>query len=549
MCLYYIEGYKKLYRNKINYETKANIMQSNITTLFQKGIYLANQKAYDAAAKCFELILKHDPDRVDAIVNSGLMHYYAGHYELAERYILSSISKNPYSADSYYHLGLIYKASNNIHCAIASYQLALNCNPNFDLAWYNFGEILFSLEQYKLAINCFEKVIAITPDFEDAYLNLGESHARQEHFHEAIQFFKQLLTINSNHTEALYNLGVAYNGLRQYDNAIATYDKVISIDPDHVKSHYNKSFILLADGNFVNGFSEYEWRLKKKSTYKSQSQKPMWQGNQIQSKTMLVYAEQGFGDCIQFIRFLPLIKNKVKKIIVECQSELVRLFSNLDTVDQIIPRGAPLPDHDFQASLLSMGYFLNITLDNLPAQTPYLMNDYPLPKEIANHLYDNQKIKIGLVWGGTGSSLKKTDMGRSLPLQAFQSLLDMKDCQWFSFQKGARSIELNNSPGEKLIDLGQYCHDFADTASAACKMDLIITVDTAMAHLAGALGLNVWTLLSFDSDWRWLKNLNYSPWYPGMRLFRQDNPENWKSVLAQVKNELANYLSQHKYGA
>jgi len=524
-------------------------MQTNITALFQKGIHLANQNAYDAAAKCFELILKHDPDRVDAIINSGLMHYYAGRYELAEQYILSSISKKPYSADSYYHLGLIYKASNNIHCAMASYQLALNCNPKFDLAWYNFGEILFNQEQYKLAINCFEKVISISPDFEDAYLNLGESHARQEHFNEAIQCFQKLLSINSNHTDALYNLGVAYNGLRQYDDAIATYDKVISIDPDHVKSHYNKSFILLTDGDCVNGFTEYEWRLKKQLTYKPQSQKPMWQGNQIQSKTLLVYAEQGFGDCIQFIRFLPLIQKKVKKIILECQSELVRLFSNLNTVDQIVPRGEPLPDHDFQASLLSMGYLLNITLDNLLSEIPYLQNDYPLPKEMTHDLNDNQKLKIGLVWGGTGSTLKKTDMGRSLPLQACQILLDMKGCQWFSFQKGARSKELKHPPGEKLIDLGQYCHDFADTARAAREMDLIITVDTAMAHLAGAFGLNVWTLLSFDADWRWLRNLDYSPWYPSMKIFRQDSPGDWKPVIAQIKNALAQYLLQHKYDA
>ena len=513
-------------------------MQNNINDLFQKGIHLANQNNYDAAATCFETILKHDPNRIEAIINSGLMHYYAGRFELAEQYILSSLSKRPNSADLYYYLGLIYKASNNINDAMASYQLALNCNHNYDLAWYNFGEIIFNREQYKLAIKCFQKVIAIRPDFEDAYLNLGESHSRLEQFHDAIRYFKQLLSINPNHTDALYNMGVAYNGLRQYKDAITTYDKVLSIDPGHVKSHYNKSFILLSEGDYVNGFSEYEWRLKKHETYKSISDKPMWQGNQMPSKTLFVYAEQGFGDCIQFIRFLPHVQKKVKKIILECQPELVRLFSDLDTVDCIVPRGDPLPDHDFQASLLSMGYLLKTSLDHLPAKIPYLKSDQPLPKEIEKYVDGNQKVKIGLVWGGTGSTLKKTDMGRSIPLKGCQRFLQIQHYQWFSFQKGARSKELDQPPGEQLIDLGQYFNDFTDTASSACEMDLIITVDTAMAHLAGALGLRVWTLLSYDADWRWPKNIDYCPWYPGMRLFRQECPGNWKSVLEQVKKAL-----------
>jgi len=513
-------------------------MKHNISELFQKGINYANQNNYDAAASCFEAILVHDPDQKEAIVNSGLMHYYAGRFEKAEKFILSGLSKSPNTAESYYYLGLIYKASNNIHDAMASYQLALNCNPSFDLAWYNLGELFLSQEQYNLALQCFQKVIAISPDFEDAYLNLGESYSRQERFHEAIRYFKQLLSINSKNTDAMYNIGVAYNGLRCHQEAILYYEKVLSIDPGHIKSHYNKSFNHLSVGDYVHGFSEYEWRLKKHETYRSISEKPMWQGNPIPSKTLLIYAEQGFGDCIQFIRFLPYIKKKAKRIILECQPELVRLFSQLNTVDAIIPRKDPLPPHDFQASLLSMGYLLNITLDHLPAKIPYLHANTPLPKEMAHCIDDHIKIKIGFVWGGTGSTLKKTDMGRSLPLKSCQSLFDIAHFQWYSFQKGARTTELKQTPGEQLIDLGQYFKDFADTARAACEMDLIITVDTAMAHLAGALGLKVWTLLSYNADWRWLKDAANCPWYPGMTLFRQKKSGDWTSVLEQVRNTL-----------
>jgi tetratricopeptide (TPR) repeat protein len=517
-------------------------MQNNIKKLFQEGVHLAHQQAYDAAVNCFETILKYEPDRIDAIINSGLMHYYAGRLDFAEKYIKLSLTKTPNTADSYYYLGLIYKKSNNIPDALASYQLALNCNPNYDLAWYNFGEILLNQQHYPLAVKCFKNVISISPEFESAYLNLGESYSRMDHFHEAIRIFKQLLKINPNHTNALYNMGVACNGLRQYKNALTAYDKALSIDPEHVKSHYNKSFILLSDGDYANGFAEYEWRLKKHNTYKTTSEQPIWNGHPMPSKTLLVYAEQGFGDCLQFIRFLPLVQKRVNKIILECQSELIRLFSDLKAVDQIVTRGNHLPVHDYQASLLSLGYLLNITLDNLPATIPYLKGDYPLPTAMPDYFDQNQKIKIGFVWGGTGSTLKKTDMGRSLPLKACQQLLSMHHIQWFSFQKGARSIELKYQPGDKLIDLGQYFNDFADTARAACEMDLIITVDTAMAHLAGALGLRVWTLLAYDADWRWPKNLDNSPWYPGMRLFWQESPGDWESLLEQVQNALLQKL-------
>lgn len=386
-------------------------MKTNISALFQKGIYHANQNNYDAAASCFETILMHEPNQIDAIVNSGLMHYYAGRFEKAEQLILSCIAKKPNSADSYYYLGLIYRASNNIHDAMASYQLAINCNPKYDLAWYNLGELFLSQEKYTIALQCFKKVIEISPDFEDAYLNLGESYSRQEQFQKAIRYFNQLLSMNPKNTDALYNLGVAYNSLRQNHEAIAAYDRVILIDPGHIKSHYNKSFCLLLDGDYVNGFSEYEWRLKKNETYRSQSKQPMWQGNPIPSKTLLVYAEQGFGDCIQFIRFLPYIQKRANRIILECQPELIQLFSQFNNVDQIIPRGAPLPYHDFQASLLSMGHLLNITLDHLPSKIPYLKTTTPLSDQMAQYIRDNKKLKIGLVWGGYWKHFKENRYG------------------------------------------------------------------------------------------------------------------------------------------
>ncbi|ETR72203.1 MAG: TPR repeat-containing protein [Candidatus Magnetoglobus multicellularis str. Araruama] len=514
-------------------------MQTNIDSLFNKGLILASNKAYDAASQCFEQILHYNPNCMEAILNAGLMHYYAGRYDFAEQFIKVGISKSKGSADAFYYLGLIYQAKNMNDDAISAYQKTLTFDSNYIEAWYNLGVLLFNQEHYTQAIECFKNVISIDSHFEDAYLNLGESYSRMEKYSQAIQCFKRLLSINTANTDALYNMGVAYNGLRQYDKAIKAYNTVLSIDPGHVKSHYNKSFIILALGDFINGFKEYEWRLKKRSTYKSASDKPRWQGKPLPTKTLLVYAEQGFGDCIQFIRFMPTIQQRVKDIVLECQEPLFRLFSALDSVDTIIKRGDELPSHDFQASLLSMGALLNITFNQLPGKVPYLNTEFLLRKELSDLINtDNNIYKVGLVWGGTGSTTRKTDMGRSLSLDACKVLLDIKTIQWFSFQKGARARELDHPTGKQLIDLGQHCLDFADTAMAAKQMDLIITVDTAMAHLAGSLGLNVWTLLSYDADWRWMKGIDYNPWYPSMRVFRQKIPGDWRFVIDTVKHEL-----------
>ncbi|MBF0449673.1 MAG: tetratricopeptide repeat protein [Candidatus Magnetomorum sp.] len=518
-------------------------MDADIQHLFHQAMTFADQQNYETAANCFETIITQDPARLDALINLGLMHYYAGHYEQAEQCMRSGLSKMPTSPDVYFNLGLICSAANKPAEAMDCYQKSIAYDSSNAHAWYNLGDLYFHQKQYKPAIQCFKKAISLKDDFHDAHLNLGESYSRMGQYQKAIKCFNRLISLHPNHKDAFYNLGVAYNGQRQYQDAINAYDHALAIDPNHVKSHYNKSFILLLLGDFVNGFLEYEWRLNKQETYRSSSQMPFWKGTSSENKTLLVYAEQGFGDCIQFVRFLPMIHKKVKSILLECQPELVRLFTGFQGIDTIIQRGDPLPEHDYQVSLLSLGYILNITRDRLPSDIPYLN---PLKKEsqvsdiIALH---NKKIKAGIVWGGTGSTEMKTDMGRSLQLKECAVLLDMPDIQWFSFQKGARTRELHQSPGEKLIDLGTYCSDFFDTAIAACQMDVIITVDTAMAHLAGALGLNVWTLLSFDADWRWLQATDQSPWYPSMKLFRQDKPKNWEKVLYRVKNKLHETLN------
>ena len=522
-------------------------MNSNIQNLLHQGMALAEQKAYDEASNCFKTILEHDPNRIDALVNLGLMYYYSKKFDLASKTILAVSKKIPESPDINFYLGLINTALKKIPDAISCYKKTVILDPNYVTAWYNLGELMFNQKRYDNAIQFFQKTISIDKNFKDAHLNLGESYSRIGRFKKAIQCFEQVISIQRDHVAAHYNMGVAYNKLRNYKKAIESYNNALAIDSNHVKSHYNKSFILLLLGDFVNGFIEYEWRLQKQETYKSSSKKPFWHGDEEPDKSLLVYAEQGFGDCIQFIRFLPIIQKRVKKIIFECQPELFRLFKGLTGIDVITKRGQPLPPHDLQVSLLSLGYILSLNLEDLPGQFPYLNPTIPLRSKLNNSIEKNkQLLNVGIVWGGTGNTALKADLGRSLFLKEFESLFDIEDIQFFSFQKGPRIHELKEKAGEKLVDLGQYCSDFADTAIAASKMDLIMTVDTAMAHLVGALGLNVWTLLGFDADWRWLQKTDKSPWYPCMKLFRQNEPGNWKKVIEIIKIKLIENLKKIK---
>jgi len=519
-------------------------MTNTYQNLFNQAKTFADQKNYSKAANCFQQIVRLDSSRIDALINSGLMYYYNGQYDRAEQCMLRALSKIPDSSDIYYNLGLIYNASNQKEQSIDCYKKALTCDSKNVLAWYNLGDLYFQQKQYKTAIHCFQKTISLEKYFSDAHLNMGESYSRLENYEQAIDCFKHLLSIEPQNIDAYYNLGVAYNALRQYKRAISAYDQALAINSNHIKSHYNKSFILLLLGDFDNGFLEYEWRIKKSETYRSSSQKPFWNGAKIKDDTLLVYAEQGFGDCIQFIRFLPMIRKKVKTIVLECQKELIRLFTDIQCIDIIVQRDKPLPDHHYQVSLLSLGHLLKITQKQLPGTIPYLKQSFSVPKYLSDIIAAHRKqLNVGFVWGGTGSTIMRTDMGRSLLLKECETFFGMNNVQWFSFQKGPRAKELNDSPGNQLIDLGKHCSDFADTAIAACQMDLIITVDTAMAHLAGALGLKVLTLLSFDADWRWLQKIDYSPWYPTMKLFRQDKPGSWKNVLLRVKHEIFKQLN------
>jgi hypothetical protein len=308
--------------------------------------------------------------------------------------------------------------------------------------------------------------------------------------------------------------------------------QALTLEPNNANAHWNKAQILLLLGRIKEGWKEYEWRKKCAdfSLLVWQPGGPPWDGSDLDGKTILIYCEQGFGDSIQFIRYARLLAEMGAQVIVKCQPKLQALFKTIPGVDRAITRSDKTAPYHFQASLLSLPCLLKTDIETIPAQVPYLF----LPTQASRDLISDGKRKIGIVWAGSPSH--KNDQNRSMSLKHFEPLLDIDEITFYSLQFGERSQDIISLGFDHaLTNLEQDLDGFMPTAAMLEKLDLIISVDTSTAHLAGALGRPIWTLLSFVPDWRWMLGRDDSPWYPTMRLFRQSAPGDWKGVIEDVK--------------
>ncbi len=351
------------------------------------------------------------------------------------------------------------------------------------------------------------------------------------HFQNALQKKPDFVDVYNKIGFILQNKGLI-------EEAIKYFQKGLEIEPDNIDSHFNLAFPFLLLGNFEQGWKEYEWRRKLTDFSRREFSQQSWDSSDISGKTILLYAEQGFGDTIQFIRYVPLVAKKVTKIIIECQQQLISLFQNIEGIQQIIAYGEQLPLFDIYCPLLSLPLIFRTTIDTIPAEIPYIKVDEVLLQKWKDKTKEHKsEFKVGLSWAGNPKH--KNDRNRSFPLETFAPLVKFDNIVFYSLQKGKGSKQAKNPPhGMKLIDYTDEIIDFSDTAALIMNLDLVISADTAVAHLAGALGKPVWTLLPFVPDWRWMLNREDSPWYPTMRLFRQPATGDWKSVIVNVMNKL-----------
>ncbi len=474
---------------------------SQTLQLIQNQLKQQNFKKVDNLC---QQILKHHPNQAETLQFLGLMYQKQNQLEQAKHYLQQAVKYRSDKAEFRSNLGVVLQDLQQLDQAIEQYQLAILIKPDFVAGFHNYGLALQQKGEFDRAKAAYHTALALKPDY-------AEGH---------------------------YNLGCLHHELLNVEPAIQAYRKAIELEPDYISAHRNLAMMLLVKGELIEGFAEYEWRLKTDELKALQATpKPQWQGEALTGKTILVRAEQGLGDTIQFIRYLPWVKQQGGKVILECPPPLLKLFQYLTGVDQLLPRtGKHLPDkvhYDVYVPLLSLAYYYKTHLDNIPLPecNPIRVPPKYLPKwqtRMTGH-----SLRIGLVWAGSPQHPK--DKERSCQLRDFAPFAELTQYHFYSLQKGETAKQADDPPqGFSIQRLDQDLDDFTDTATVIAHLDLIITVDTAVAHLAAAMNKPTWVLLAFNPDWRWLLQRSDSPWYPSMRLFRQAKVGDWTNVIQQI---------------
>ena len=423
------------------------------------------------------------------------------------------------------------------------YKKVRKTEPNNVVAIMLSGVLTFQLGQFELSLNLLSRAISLNPDYAEALNNRGNVFKEIKRFDEAMADYDKAISLKPDYAEALNNRGIILKNLKRFDEAMADYDKAISLKPDYAEAHWNKSLQLLLRGEFASGWELYEWRWKRTqlSLPIREFEQPLWLGKEdLHGKTILLHWEQGLGDTIQFSRYVQEVANLGCKTILEVQKHLFELMKGIEGVDELIPNGADLPPFDFYCPLMSLPLALGTTLETIPSPISYIKSTDDKLAKWSDRLRPKSKPRVGIVW--SGSSVHKNDHNRSIALEQILGAVP-EGYHLVSLQKEVRENDLDVLEQSKQVQhFGAELDDFTDTAALCELMDVIVSVDTSVAHLAGAMGKPVNLLLPYDPDFRWLLNRGDSPWYPSITLFRQGPERLWEPVLMEINASLQNYV-------
>jgi len=430
----------------------------------------------------------------------------------------------------------------NVAAAEQIYRGVLGGDPDDATAWCYLGLACHDQNRLDEAVAAYRNAIRIRPSFSIAYNNLGNTLRRQRRLDESIACLDAALKLKPDYVTAYKNRGTALAWAGRLDEAAESYRQALEHGPEDAETHKNLDVIRLLQGRFEEGWREYEWWRKMRQTFRPAAGQPAWDGSPLDGKTILLVAEQGFGDTIQFIRYAAVLKQRFDcRVVALCPKPLLSLLKSFPAVDDWIPSGGDLAAFDTFAPLLSIPGIFNDNLDTFPADVPYLFPDDGLVEKWKAELAGYRGLKIGIAWQGNPDY--EADCFRSVPLPEFAPLGKLGGIRLFSLQKGAGVEQLDTLAGcLDVVDWGEPldrdCGPFMDTAAILKNLDLVITPDMALAHVAGALGVPVWLVLSYVPHWPWQLEREDTPWYPTMRLFRQPAPEDWPSVFRRIAGEL-----------
>lgn len=508
---------------------------------YNLGNVIKAQGDAQAAIEYYEKSLELNPDDTFALTNLGNTHMAQGDSDAAFACYKKILAVSPNDVSAHNNAGLALRAQGSIEAALEYFNKALALEPlRFD-THANIAHILQAQGKFEAAIEHYRRAISLAPEssLADLHLRVGNVFLEQENTQKAIESYQGILAIKPDFAKAYSNIGTALLKQGNYHAALEYYRKALALKPDLSEVGWNESLTCLLLGDYGLGWKKYEsrWNHPQLKQSRRHYKQPLWLGDEpLEGKTILLHSEQGFGDTIQFCRYARLVSERGAKVLMQVQAPVKRLLSSLDGIHDIFSEDDLLPLFDYQCPLMSLPLALRTTPETIPAFDTYLKAEPDLIASWDARLGKRQKPRIGLAWSGRPTF--GNDRNRSIPFPQIAKIVSDR-AQFISIQKDVRETDLAAlNACSNVAQFGEHIRDFSDTAALVANLDLIVTVDTSVAHLAGALGKPVWILLPFVPDWRWFLERSDSPWYPSATLFRQPDAGNWAAVFERVESEL-----------
>ncbi len=496
---------------------------------------------FGKAERLYTELLRRRSDDFDALHGLGQLNYRRGRLDSALALIQAALKADLFRAEGFASLGLVFHALGQFHRALISYDEGLRLEPENVELLNRRGVALLELARPREALESFDRVLAFDPTHFDGLGNRGNALLKLNQIAEALTAYDKALRLAPKHAQLLTNRAVALRRLDRPHEAMMSAASALVSKPDFAQARFVESVARLTLGDFT-GWRGYEarWQVGALASQRRSFAAPLWLGKEsLAGKTILLHAEQGFGDTIQFVRYAPLLAARGATVILEVQRQLVRLLSRIAGATAVLANNEPVPRHDFHCPLLSLPLACATAPDTIPAEIPYIA---PAAADIASWRarLPQRRPLVGLVW--SGERLHDNDLNRSMPLATLAPLLDLPDVAFVSLQHEVREADAAFLQSRRdVVQIGAKFREFADTAAALGALDAVISVDTAVAHLAGAMGKPLFLLLPFAADFRWLRERADSPWYPTARLFRQPKFGEWDSVVKELQRALAQF--------
>ena len=513
------------------------------TLHYALGAALAASAHRREAKAAYREALRLRPNFPEALLNLGNVHYDEGAFAAAAVCCRKALALRPTYAKAWCNLGNALQMMGGAREATGCYERTLALDPKTVAARHNLGNAWMARRNYAQAEACFRETLTMDAERAEHYNSLGNALFQQRRNEEAEACYRKALEMVPDYAAVHTNLANVL--MRQSSRAemIRHYERALELDPKSAGGHYNLALAYLRQGRYAEGWPAHEWRwdFRELRLRRRHFAAPQWRGEKLNGETILLHAEQGLGDTLQFVRYAPLVAERGGRVVLEVPPRLVRLLQGLPGVSRVVGRGEPLGDFAWHCPLMSLPLAFGTTVDTIPRRVPYVRADEEEVRA-ARQRWTGTGLRVGIAWAGNPQY--RSDEQRSMPLLALMPLAGVPGITWFSLQMGTACGQMR-TVGERfpLIDASSTSRDLEETAALVATLDLVITVDTAMAHLAGAMGVPLWVVLPHLADWRWMEERADSPWYPGARLFRQPAPGDWASAVERMRGELERWIS------